>query len=1441
MRTTEIVVTALPVSAATAAPVHVSLHLSIRLTPEAQEELLERFHVVSDLGDHLRGASFALRSDHGPIAATPELAAIDPRFWGRLFPPARTPVRKPARPPLDGRSFRSFGAADVHDLAIDQAVASMRTDPLVPPTATTSPLRELTAELSGVEKVLFPRQRGLGDALEVIPAWEHDARAVIAAGHGDGKTAKLARVHEFYRRPAQDAYRERPDPSAKGAPVPKKLPEFHERCTLVGDHPWLQRRLGLVVDLRVDDLAALRAATWIAADLVVGGVHARAVRVAVERRGDALYAAPSTKDWVRGRLALGDTHAFSALAADADGNALKLDNVVWSIPRILAAEANGDPVDAATPALRTNGFAIARRDRSGQVSGRIERNDAIAAAVKSGDQPLLHAEDVTRGVRLEVWDDGSRAWRSVHERIVDYADDEGRLGETVVDSGFAKGAAVDTHGSATDVYLHESIVGWDGWSLSAPRPGARTRREDGAEKVDTAEEALPGFLRVHARVRPGTLPRLRYGVKYAFRAWAVDLAGNSPPHALPAPSHGHAAPSAGAPAAVEHAGPVPILEAADPFGAPATGAPAGAPPTITGDAAVDQVLFARIASRRARAAAPSGRAGAVRRRFSTAQPLAAMQVRASGHADRAALEAAEAAAGFLPAADALESVLRTVAPLQTFFRWDPVAPPVIVPRRPYTEGESARTLVIRSDVRVEGDLDHDGKVVVGTPEDWAAAHPGYGATSERHLAPPQTGFGEAERHGRFDDAIGVDDAARHRRALLVALREAGSFLETAVSSLDTPGAQISQPGVSIQGTPAGKTPTSLTTRERGAPLQQGEYVVHDTGALRVPYLPDPLARGVSLVFPDARANPLLKDLLGVEGLTAVYGGAWPEREPFRLVLAAGERLRGEVDGRAIDIAIPPGEQLRVHLSSSLAPKDLDLLGLWAHWPAELRSDPLVIEAAADGWLWALTPAEALTLVHAVPRPVEAPRPTVLFPTRKPGATTAILHGGVDVHGPSTERIDAEASWTEPLDDVAAPAPGQEERTGHAFTVKVAGDDDLVIIGAESGQTISLLDQNLKVHASVHAFGDTRHRKVTYRFRGTTRYRELFDPKVAGDPSIVGPATLLSIPSSARPAPPAVHAAMPLFRWEERTEPAQPFGLERRRRPGVRIYLDRPWFSSGEGELLGVLFFGSGETGDSATGSSVWGADPAWKAGGPPHRLLTFELADLARAIGFENRSAPGRPVRVAAGLPHPTAGGVTSVAGFTPRFDEGSRRWAVDVAVDTGEAYFPFLRLVLCRYQPDALPGMALSTPVVCDFVQLVAERTATVSRPDDRQVHVTVAGPVGIHDTPMRDRRTGTWTLADRVVRAHLQRLDPSIGTDLGWRTLRTVDLALVDIAPTGEAAWTGALELPEAVAPRTPGESREWRVQIEELERIPTDPGKIEGPAAHALRLVYLDEVPL
>src|SRR5690606_24533223 len=104
----------------------------------------------------------------------------------------------------------------------------------------------------------------------------------------------------------------------------------------------------------------------------------------------------------------------------------------------------------------------------------------------------------------------------------------------------------------------------------------------------------------------------------------------------------------------------------------------------------------------------------------------------------------------------------------------------------------------------------------------------------------------------------------------------------------------------------------------------------------------------------------------------------------------------------------------------------------------------------------------------------------------------------------------------------------------------------------------------------HEFGDTKHRTVRYRAIGTTRFREYFPPVIAQDGNAIsrtGPEVEIEIASTARPAPPQVVQVLPTFSHSVSVL-GQPAGsqIRTRARSGVRVYLKRPWFSSGDGEL-----------------------------------------------------------------------------------------------------------------------------------------------------------------------------------------------------------------------------------------------------------------------------------
>ena len=208
--------------------------------------------------------------------------------------------------------------------------------------------------------------------------------------------------------------------------------------------------------------------------------------------------------------------------------------------------------------------------------------------------------------------------------------------------------------------------------------------------------------------------------------------------------------------------------------------------------------------------------------------------------------------------------------------------------------------------------------------------------------------------------------------------------------------------------------------------------------------------------------------------------------------------------------------------------------------------------------------------------------------------------------------------------------------------------------------------------------------------------------------------------------------------------------------------------------------------------------------------------------------------------------------GYLPEWQPGRRMWFVDVLIASPPAtYWPFIRLSVARYQPDALAGLELSTSVQCDFAQLPPERVATVSRPSIDSVRVQVSGPTALRSIgDMRLSAAGSaienfvraFRASDRML-VRLERRDPAIAGDLGWTPVSITEIAPAAIDETADLAWFGEVDLPEPLALARPGANADWRVAIEEWEGIEADPQPfaLDGPLPTAWRLIYADHIAL
>lgn len=392
------------------------------------------------------------------------------------------------------------------------------------------------------------------------------------------------RANRFYNRePATADQQKMRFPSYQNVSPPPELPEydFHRIVASYADFPDLLRARGLLIDCAIDDDSLIDDAIATGGGVGIGQMSLRASwrsgrddsddtrpRTAWQADDDRFVTRPRAADQERGLLRLERSNdnwgekpkdeegLFDIYQVDPDGAALKTVGFTLSAQNLVAKSlrffqkdgevtyTTGDRQPVA--ALRSGGLGVSRHDRAAIVA-----EDAAAAALKNqavetgnGDQVVFFAEDVLRGYRVDVspvpdeWSPGD--WYSLCARDGQYRlletdepinlpEDEGYVSGASTVSGASDGVDPDDH------FLHESMFRWTGWSLCAPRPGLVIRARDvedtqlqGEEPTaerDIAEDGN-GVL-AEFRAPKGSLPKMRFGQLYRFRARVVDVAGNS--------------------------------------------------------------------------------------------------------------------------------------------------------------------------------------------------------------------------------------------------------------------------------------------------------------------------------------------------------------------------------------------------------------------------------------------------------------------------------------------------------------------------------------------------------------------------------------------------------------------------------------------------------------------------------------------------------------------------------------------------------------------------------------------------------------------------------------------------------------------------------------------------------------------------------------------------
>lgn len=761
-----------------------------------------------------------------------------------------------------------------------------------------------------------------------------------------------------------------------------------------------------------------------------------------------------------------------------------------------------------------------------------------------------------------------------------------------------------------------------------------------------------------------------------------------------------------------------------------------------------------------------------------------------------------------------------------YLRFDPVSSPVLALIRDEDgsvhepeEGESMDRMAIRSFNTAQTEDDKSIKTV-----------------NQRLVFPPRTSQLAAETLGKFDEVV-----SQPNTPATVRLRKADySVIVGKEGSLDK----------------------ETISDKPNDPAFDHTYTVAQVGDA-MPYLPDPLAHATALRLLDRLGNVLL-DIDPIDWLHPKSD--WYEAQPFRVQLEEGSgppTFDSKPKMRILHLPVPKGEVRILRLSSKFDTDDLKLFGIWQWIKDEFKPDPnkptlaQLQTRAANGHHWMLSPWRELELVHAVQQPLGIPQLEELTTDRTLGETSARVLFRTPLHRASTLKLDLLAEWNDAQDDPEANGPSYKKRKAQAYQVQVPLEG--------LPDQFSILDE-FDEKLPRHEFGDTKYRRVTYHVEATTRYREYLKPSVTGNKENLlrrSQKQWTWVANSARPVPPKLLYALPTFRWKYSEDGTQRHRYGR----GIRVYMERPWFSSGFGEMLAVVLppgFADAGTLDELRGYvSEWGSDPFWQSASLPRPALDLAHFPLARTaphssdvtlpgyipadelpLPIENFPVTGltleeKPDFAFVAAPHDVA------------YDDKRHLWYCDIELDAGDAYFPFVRLALARYHPIALPDAHLSQIVLADFLQLAPDRSLSIVKTSQagNTWAATLTGPgyskssasvePGIYGLgPQLDEFGPALDFDRSAVQVVVERLDEKLGKDFGWKPAPGAQVNSFAVGPP--VLWQGTITLPS-----TPSETYRYRLVIKEKERYAADPEKVPVSSTDLLqigdRITYADIVPL
>lgn len=762
-----------------------------------------------------------------------------------------------------------------------------------------------------------------------------------------------------------------------------------------------------------------------------------------------------------------------------------------------------------------------------------------------------------------------------------------------------------------------------------------------------------------------------------------------------------------------------------------------------------------------------------------------------------------------------ESPSQTIRSGIEYRRFEPLSSPVLLQGDEITggdkkmirdrDGESLQHMVIRSNAGVDTKTYEDKNITTVVVDGSAKGTLKYHHEAVRFITAPRGSQQLAEIHGMFDEAMSDPQKAM----------QAYQFI------------------------------TSRDKEYKDDGKTKAVQIPVETGQVDIDYLADPLAGGVVFTM---RSNTSFEtpwkkgqsrkfsfhfdDEVSENDPGKKYSiEQWknPRSVKIRLVEGNGEP---EWKNRVFTIPLPKASIVEISYASFWAPEALERFsGLMPRLQAGANGVK-VKETANKGLHWMFSPWRKIRLVHAVQQPLEAPVMAKISKVERDyNDTAAQLLTLIKVHGASTEKMDLGAKWTEWVDDLSKPEPFNQAFSTHVETVPVVYNDNMLELIKTPATKNPKPDWLPPI---THLFGDTKYRHVGYIPSATTRFREYFTGiidtgRIKGEPvplSREGEVVELDILSTARPTVPVLEYVVPGFVWSK--PPGRGRNKVNVRSGTIRVYLRRPWYSSGDDERIAVILPPEGlepeRHPEYKKYCTVWGMDPVFET-----ERLPNSFSNYPRKNHFVGTDVIYDTVKLAEeNVP-------VQVAAYKVFFDKEKQLHYADIRVDAGNAYFPFVRLMLARYQQHSLrengTDVCLSQSVQADWIQQVPLRQVSFEE---------LAGSFRIQlQGPSAFRSGGRVRINITVEKALVPKTDNAfIGVNVPGEqsVVFTRDYNLDE-----KQLNAGKINFEETV--RVTGAGNQYRVVVREYELHPNDPllakPNIQGKNADTVgeRLVFME----